>query len=79
MNNENTPSCCIDCPYHQVLPDPDPHDWFCDDDIKVKCTLSAARGSGYHAKEPFITVACRPYRIYKECPVPDWCPLRKKD
>ena len=26
---------CIDCSSHQVLPDPDPNDWFCDDDVKV--------------------------------------------
>ena len=29
---------CMDCPHHLVRPDPDPDDWFCDDDEKVVCT-----------------------------------------
>lgn len=59
---------CLDCNAHVVLPDPDPNDWFCDDDIKVKikvtCTLN----------DKNITVACRPYNRSKECDIPDWCP-----
>lgn len=42
---------CMDCPNHKVLPDPDPDDWFNDDDIKVVCA----------AVSKDITVACRPY------------------
>jgi hypothetical protein len=30
-------SNCMDCPYHQIVPDPDPTDWFCDDDIAILC------------------------------------------
>jgi hypothetical protein len=30
-------SNCMDCPHHQVVADPDPTDWFCDDDIAVLC------------------------------------------
>lgn len=57
---------CTDCPAHNILPDPDPDDWFCDDDVKVVCE---------HMRGKNITVACRPYNIRKECAVPSWCPL----
>lgn len=63
--------CCMDCSYHKVLPDPDPYDWFNDDDVKVKCTLS-------RKEKPFITVACRPYNTRRETLIPKWCPLLKK-
>jgi len=59
---------CIKCPFHEVLPDPDPHDWFCDDDVKVVC-----RKTGKN-----ITVACRPYAIRREADIPSWCPLKKE-
>ena len=58
---------CMDCPKHEVQSDPDPNDWFCDDDKKVYCR---------EAKR-YSTVACRPYNLRKETtPIPDWCPLR---
>lgn len=59
-------SNCTECPAHKVLPDPDPNDWFNDDDVKVVCG---------HADRN-ITVACRPYRVKAECEVPNWCPLK---
>ena len=59
---------CIGCPSHEVLLDPDPNDWFCDDDVKVVCKKN----------NKTITVACRPYRIEKECEVPTWCPQKAK-
>lgn len=58
---------CTRCPNHRVLPDPDPNDWFCDDDVKVVCTVADRN----------ITSACRPYRIEHESTVPDWCPLKE--
>ncbi len=58
---------CLQCPHHEILPDPDPDDWFCDDDVKVFC----------HKAEKDITVACRPYNVEEESVVPDWCPLIK--
>jgi hypothetical protein len=61
-----TLTCCIDCPHHEVRSDPDPDDWFCDDDVKVVC-LKAKRN---------ITVACRPYNTRRESSVPSWCPLK---
>lgn len=56
---------CTDCPFHQVMPDPDPNDWFCDDDVKVLCKKS----------NRLITSACRPYNVKKECDIPEWCEL----
>lgn len=57
---------CMDCPHHRVEADPDPDDWFCDDDIKVVCTKADRN----------ITVACRPYNTRKESDIPEWCPLK---
>lgn len=59
------PDNCIDCPKHCVLADPDPTDWFCDDDVKVVCQIASRA----------ITIACRPYYARKECQRPTWCPL----
>lgn len=62
---------CADCPHHKVLPDPDPHDSFCFDDVKVVCNKSNGKA---------VTVACRPYNVRKEVtPIPDWCPLPKSE
>ncbi len=59
---------CIQCPNHDIRPDPDPHDWFCDDDMKVVCMLN----------ERNCTSACRPYNVERETtPPPEWCPLNK--
>lgn len=60
---------CMDCPNHNVLPDPDPYDWFCDDDEKVVCEKI----------NKTITVSCRPYNKRKECKIPNWCPLLKNN
>jgi hypothetical protein len=57
---------CTECFEHEVLPDPDPNDWFCDDDVKVLCTVT----------KRFVTTTCRPYNIKKECGTPDWCPKK---
>ncbi len=57
---------CMDCPFHQVEMDPDPDDWFCDDDVKVVCKKANKN----------ITVACRPYNTRRECDIPNWCPLK---
>jgi hypothetical protein len=63
---------CTDCMHHHVLPDPDPNDWFCDDDVKVICShKESLTPKGMRV----ITCACRPYNIVKECETPDWCPL----
>lgn len=55
---------CIHCPKHEVRRDPDPSDWFCDDDIKVVCTTARRN----------VTEHCRPYNIEEETKIPLWCP-----
>lgn len=76
------PICCVDCKNHEVIPDPDPHDWFCDDDLAVVCKLTPNDNqnteSNYLAdKQGFkcITRSCRPYNKRKESNRPKWCPL----
>ena len=75
---------CLDCRDHKLVPDPDPSDWFCDDDEAVLCTLTpnpdrdltsnwAADRSEFRA----ITCSCRPTRTRVESTVPDWCPKLK--
>lgn len=56
---------CTECPHHRVDPDPDPHDWFCSDDVKLVCSRAART----------ITRGERPYRLGK-VEIPSWCPLR---
>ena len=76
-------SNCVDCPNHKVVNDPDPTDWFCDDDVAVLCSLQSnmskrtywASGAFYEY-EP-ITVSCRPHYIRKECITPPGCPILK--
>jgi hypothetical protein len=75
---------CIDCNEHRVIKDPDPNDWFCDDDVAVVCTLMGNTkrdlDSKYLAERNefrCITVGCRPYNIKKETVVPEWCPKGK--
>lgn len=59
---------CVDCSHHQIQADPDPHDWFCRDDVKVYCTLGKFN----------CAVACRPYHTQAETsPPPQRCPLRE--
>lgn len=59
---------CTECVFHSIQSDPDPNDWFCDDDLKNVCTKC----------NKCITVACRPHHIKIESKIPDWCPLIKK-
>ena len=60
---------CSECSEHEIQPDPDPFDWFCDDDVKVLCKKAGK----------CITTACRPYNVKKECSIPDWCPKNIKN
>jgi hypothetical protein len=72
---------CIDCPFHQVINDPDPDDWFCDDDKAVVCTKKQRKPdftSKYvcdRQEFEIIASACRPYNLRKESQVPRFCPL----
>lgn len=73
---------CTQCRFIEVSSDPDPYDSFCDTDVKARCLAArnqipklTSRGN-IKAGEPFITVACRPYMLDKECDIPSWCPLK---
>ena len=75
---------CVSCKSHKIIADPDPSDWFCDDDVALVCTLVKNRNrkskSRYLAdKNEFksVMVSMRPYMVEKETPIPDWCPKRK--
>lgn len=72
---------CTQCPHHKVVADPDPYDWFCDDDCAVICTMKKSRAERHErfgGLRP-VTVACRPYMTAKEtAPPPDWCPLNSQ-
>lgn len=79
--NHKKEECCLECKDHLVINDPDPNDWFCDDDKAVACKLvpndKKNMSSRYHAdKSEFktVTVSCRPYNLRKEAIKPKWCP-----
>ncbi len=78
MSNTVTPEIknCVDCPHHAVRPDPDPDDWFNDDDVLVICTRAPVNKGGQYKR---VTSACRPYNIRKECEIPNWCPLKTEE
>ena len=54
---------CNDCPHHEFLPDPDPHDWFNDDDKKLVC--HKIKGVIEGALRP---IECREYKRPSYCP-----------
>lgn len=63
---------CAICTYMKIFPDPDPRDWFCDDDEKSVCTYLTDTSKG----GPTIAQACRPYQTMSDsCYVPNWCPI----
>jgi hypothetical protein len=74
---------CTQCKMHEIIPDPDPNDWFCDDDVAVVCKLTEGNpqhdpNSRYMADRQnvhrCITRSCRPYNTAKETLIPNWCP-----
>jgi len=75
---------CIDCPHHVVVNDPEPGDWFCDDDVAVLCVklpnINPSDDTHWASGKPWphakVTQSCRPYNIRRECVTPDWCPLK---
>lgn len=75
---------CIDCQFHKIVPDPDPFDEFCRDDVGVVCTLVVNDDKQEFSlylidkhENKSIAVSCRPYNVKKEAIVPHWCPLKK--
>lgn len=76
------PKNCLDCAFHRVIPDPDPDDWFNDDDQAVVCTKmkndsrdSKSRYAADRQEFRTVTISCRPYNLKKESSTPKWCPL----
>lgn len=68
---------CAICKFLVIESDPDPDDWFNDDDQKARCTLSPADPNAFSG-EPYVTRVSRPYQTKDECCyIPDWCPLKK--
>ena len=59
---------CSQCPFGKIMDDPDPNDWFCDDDCKVVCKKTDKTVAG----------ALRPYEVGKLDTVPNWCPFNIK-
>lgn len=77
---------CLDCPFSSVIRDPDPHDWFCDDDAAVVCTKTPNPemnpGSKYlsdQSEHRSVSRSVRPYNLRKESATPSWCPLTEKN
>jgi len=74
---------CYQCPFHKVVPDPDPTDWFNVDDVSLLCTKCPNdTDSRYWASDkPFeykpVSVSDRPYQI-KNNKTPDWCPFKNQ-
>lgn len=83
QNSNDKKQNCLDCKYHKIINDPDPDNWFCDDDVAVICLHDVVSQtidltSNYRSarqKHKCITVACRPYNTRKESKQPSWCPL----
>jgi len=81
---EKTYKNCIDCPNHRVINDPDPEDWFNDDDVAVVCILAKNDEKGkfpesvaYAQDFRVITSMCRPYNTREESKTPASCPLKQ--
>lgn len=74
---------CLECPNHRVIADPDPYDWFCDDDKAIVCTKvpndEREIASEYLPdRQEYKVVACsiRPHKLEKEARIPHWCPYK---
>ena len=48
---------CTQCPHCTILPDPEPYDWFCDDDVKLFC----------EKLKRTVAAALRPYESDESC------------
>jgi len=73
---------CLDCPMVDVQRDPDPMDWFNDDDQAAFCLKTPRTKYPDKKKYPSdfvkfrpITVSARPHHLRGECITPKWCPM----
>lgn len=60
---------CEKCRFCELRRDPDPYDWFCDDDIAIWCIAKSKTGRK-------VCGANRPYEV-KLVTAPRWCPERR--
>jgi len=72
---------CLECSEHEIISDPDPHDWFCDDDVAVICKLTMNPNRDIKSiyisdQNEFrgVAISCRPHHLNLECIIPNWCP-----
>ncbi|MCC6405070.1 MAG: hypothetical protein IT405_01645 [Candidatus Yanofskybacteria bacterium] len=86
MAKLKAPKNCMDCPHHEVVRDPDPDDWFCDDDKAIVCTLTPnpkkkPQSRFLSERSPHRAVMCaiRPYNLRKEGASPAWCPIKQQE
>lgn len=63
-----TECVCTSCKYCKVEPDPDPYDWFNDDDVKIHCSLC----------EKDVACSLRPYEAYSFKIARDRCPMTEE-
>ena len=77
-------SSCLACAFHRVISDPDPYDWFCDDDEAIVCTKTpnpdrkknmASKYVADHSEFRVVISGVRPHHLERESSVPKWCPL----
>lgn len=76
-------SSCLECPFHRVIGDPDPDDWFNDDDKAIVCTKKSNQklniNSRYASDRQMYAVvesSMRPTELKKEnVEIPKWCPI----
>ena len=70
MKKSLTIEQCRKCPHCRILPDPDPTDWFNDDDQKAICVHPQSIDDRKFGKD--IEGMLRPY---EKVDIPKWCPL----
>ncbi len=82
MAGRNLHANCIDCPYHLVINDRDPHDWLNDDDEAIVCMITMNPNQDIRSIYPaersgfrIVASSIRPHNLYKEGSSPDWCPM----
>lgn len=65
---------CHKCKHCKIIEDPDPTDWFCDDDESIVCTAKSSNikwdshfyNEGDKIPFTYISVSNRPYQTKKE-------------
>ncbi len=73
---------CLQCPFHEIMHDPDPNDWFNDDDVSVVCkkVKKEKEPSSEYASDrqehKVVSFGDRPYQVKEDkIKIPEWCPL----